>query len=90
MTLYDAADYLDVLMLRRAKLQQLVERLRGAHKRLTRRRKYWPLIRPGDTHADEEYTPPRFEERPWQATRYRKGRVDENPKGLWRKAKAPW
>jgi len=85
------SEELDILLLRRAKLQMLVERLRAVHTRLTRTQRYRPIVRAGDSRLETEYRAP-FEERPWQARPrpYSHRGTDPNPKSLWRNAKRPW
>jgi len=87
----DLADEIDLILLRRDKLAILVARLRNVHRKLTRTQVYRPTIRQGDTHLDQEYVR-QFEAKPWQAKprSYRRRGIDDNPKGLWRKAKLPW
>lgn len=65
MTLDEIDDELDILMLRREKLQMLVLRLRAIHLKMTRRRKYWPVIKQGDSALEVAYTS-HYERAAWQ------------------------
>lgn len=88
----DLADELDSILLRRDKLGLLIGRLRAVHRRLTRQRRYWPIIRPQDSALDEgPYIPP-HEPNPWQGKPRRRQprRGEDSHKTAWRKAKLPW
>lgn len=93
MTIEEIDDALDVLMLRRAKMEMLVTRLRTVHLKLTRRRRYMPVIKQGDSALESKPYAPHHERAAWQAkpkSKTRKQPYDETNKTLWRNAKRGW